>query len=204
MFTGIIQKTAHVTSVAKTKTGVAVSVRVLNGWKLHEGQSIAVNGICSTVRTLKGRTVAFDYVLETIRKTTVHWWREGDMLNLEQSLRLGDPLDGHVVMGHVEGRGRIDALLAEKGEKLFKISASREIIQGIIKKGSIALDGVSLTVIDVADTWFAVALIPYTLSHTNWGKHAVGTIVNIETDILGRQRMQTVLGTYAKKKHRQR
>ncbi len=197
MFTGIIKKTAKIASVKKQAGGLEVEIATPSGWRIQEGQSLSVNGICSTVAKISGKKLAFTYMPETIRKTTVRWWRKGDTVNLETSLRLGDPIDGHVVMGHVEGVGHIGALVNEKGDRLFKIETSHELISGIIKKGSIALDGVSLTVVDVAPLWFAVALIPYTIAHTNWKEKAVGSRLNIETDILGRQRLQTVLGSYA-------
>ena len=107
-----------------------------------------------------------------------------------------------MVMGHIEGIGRIGAVVNKKGERLIKVETSHELATQMIKKGSIALDGVSLTLVDVAQDWLMVALIPYTISHTNWKEKTAGGLVNIETDILGRQRMQNVLGKYAKKKKR--
>lgn len=202
MFTGIIKKTAKVGEVKEERGGLAVTIATPAGWKLAEGQSVSVNGICSTAARVHGRKLTFQYMPETIRKTTVRWWKKGDRVNLEQSLLLGDPLDGHIVMGHVEGVGRIDALVNEKGDRLFKIATTPELLLGIVKKGSIALDGVSLTVADISDDWFAVALIPYTVAHTNWKEKKVGSLVNIETDILGRLRLKQVVGTYAKKRKR--
>ena len=189
MFTGIIKKTAKIAAVRKQKGTFVVEMAAPTGWKLREGQSVSVNGICSTIAAVRGKKLVFQYIPETIRKTTVRWWRKGDILNLEDSLRLGDPIDGHVVMGHVEGIGRIAALVNEKGDRLFKIETTKQLVSGIVKKGSLALDGVSLTVADVADDWLAVALIPYTIMHTNWKEKVVGAMVNIETDILGRQRL---------------
>ena len=199
MFTGIIKRTAKIAAVKKQKDMFVVEVAAPTGWKLREGQSVSVNGICSTVTAIHGKRFVFQYIPETIRKTTVRWWKKGDNVNLEDSLRLGDPIDGHVVMGHVEGVGRIGALVNEAGDRLFKIETTKELLNNIMRKGSIALDGVSLTVADVADDWLAVALIPYTIAHTNWKEKAVGAMVNIETDILGRQSLRKVLGKYATK-----
>lgn len=186
MFTGVIKKTERVESIRKQGGNVAVSVRRPSGWKLHEGQSVSVNGICSTVSAIRGRQVVFQYIPETLRKTTVRWWKKGDLVNLEQSLRLGGALHGHLVSGHVEGVGRITAAVRERGERLFKVETSKKLVANMIQKGSIAIDGVSLTLVDVGDDWFSIALIPYTITHTNWKVKGVGDMVNIETDILAR------------------
>lgn len=190
MFTGIIKKTAKVKLVKKRSGNVIVSVRLPSGWNVREGQSISVNGICSTVSATKHGKLVFQYVPETLRKTTVRWWKKGNLLNLEESLKLGDSIDGHLVTGHVEGVGEISAGVHERGERLFKVDTSTELVSHMVKKGSIAVDGVSLTVADVGDDWFSIALIPYTISHTVWKERSVGDMVNIETDILGRQRAQ--------------
>lgn len=204
MFTGIIKKTAKIKAIKKVKGTLVVEIASPSGWKLQEGQSIAVNGICSTIAKVSRKSLLFQYIPETIRKTSVRWWKKGDTLNLEQSLRLGDSIDGHVVMGHVESIGQVAAIVKSKGDHLVKIETSPDIALQMIKKGSIALDGVSLTVADVSDHWFAVALIPHTVAHTNWKGKAVGSLVNIETDILGRQRLRTIMKPYAKKRKRQK
>lgn len=192
MFTGIIKKTEKVESIRKRGGGIVVSVRRPLGWNAQDGQSISVNGICSTVSAIRGRQLVFQYIPETIRKTTVRWWEKGDLVNLEQSMKFGDPIDGHVVMGHVEGVGRLAATVQELGERLFKVEASKKLISSMVPKGSIAVDGVSLTLVDVGDDWFSVALIPYTTAHTSWKERRVGDMVNLETDILGRQRAQSL------------
>lgn len=192
VFTGIIQKTERVEAIRKQGGNVAVSVHRPSLWKLHEGQSISVNGICSTVSAIRDRQLVFQYIPETLRKTTVRWWKKGDLVNLEQGIRLGEPIDGHLVSGHVEGVGRITAAVRERGERLFKIETSRRHVANMIPKGSIAVDGVSLTLVDVGDDWFSIALIPYTITHTNWKEKRVGAMVNIETDMLAK---------YAKKSH---
>lgn len=199
MFTGIIKKTSRVVSIGKKLGNYVVAVSLPASWKVTEGQSVSVNGICSTVRAVNRKELTFEYIPETLRKTTVRLWNKGDILNLEQSIRFGDPIDGHLVTGHVEGRGRICAGVRDKGDVLFKIETSRELISQMVKKGSIALDGVSLTIADVGENWFAIALIPYTLAHTTWKTRKVGDMVNIETDILGRQRGTRIFGKYAKK-----
>lgn len=201
MFTGIIKKTAKIGSIKKQADGLVVQIPAPTGWKIEEGQSVSVNGICSTVAAIRGKRLTLQYMPETIRKTTVRWWKTGNIVNLEQSLRFGDSIDGHIVTGHIEGFGRISAAVHEKGDLLFKIETSRELISHMLKKGSIALNGVSLTLADVGDDWFAIALIPYTVSHTSWKERKVGDMVNIETDILGRQRAASIF-KHAKKNKR--
>lgn len=186
MFTGVIKKTATIASIRKQGGTVVVSVRHPLGWKMQEGQSVSVNGICTTVSAEKGKELAFQYVPETLRKTTVRWWKKGDLVNLEESLKLGDSIDGHLVSGHVEGVGRITASVRKRGERLFKLEVSRELTAQMIPKGSVAIDGVSLTLVDVGDDWFSIALIPYTIAHTNWKEKKVGDMVNVETDMLAK------------------
>lgn len=186
MFTGIIKKTARIEVMRKQDGNVVISVRLPAGWNVGEGQSISVNGICSTVSAIKREQMVFQYIPETLRKTTVRWWRRGDLVNLEESLKLGGALDGHLVSGHVEGVGRIAAAVRERGERLFKIETSRKLVVNMIQKGSIAVDGVGLTLVDVGDDWFSVALIPYTTTHTNWKAKGVGDMVNLETDMLAK------------------
>lgn len=192
MFTGIIKKTAEVAVVKKKGGTLLVSIFCPTALSVKEGQSLSVNGICSTLTARKGKNLVFQYVPETIRKTTVRWWKKGDQINIEASLRFGDPIDGHLMTGHVEGIGQITAGVHDKGDLLFKIESSPELISQMVKKGSVAVDGVSLTLADVGESWFAVALIPYTVAHTNWKFKKVGDVVNIETDMLGRQRANLV------------
>lgn len=198
MFTGVVKKTATIASIRKQGGTVVVSVRHPLGWEMREGQSVSVNGICTTVSAIKGRKLVFQYIPETLRKTTVRWWKKGDLVNLEESLKLGEPIDGHLVSGHVEDVGRITASVRERGERLFKIEASKELTAQMTPKGSVAVDGVSLTLVDVGDDWFSVALIPYTIAHTNWKAKGVGDMVNLETDMLGRMRKVSSYATKSK------
>lgn len=200
MFTGIVKKTVKVASIVKKGGNLAVSIPFSVGVKLSEGQSVSVNGICSTVHFVRGKKLDLVYIPETIRKTTVRWWKKGEVLNLEQSLRFGDSLDGHLVTGHVEGIGQITAGVHDKGDLLFKIETAAELISQMVKKGSVAVDGVSLTIADVGESWFAVALIPYTVAHTNWKHKKVGDVVNIETDMLSRQRVKNLTHNATKTK----
>lgn len=193
MFTGIIKKTSRIESVGKRRGNLAVAVGHPYNLKIEEGQSLSVNGICSTVSACRGKRLYFQYVPETIRMTTVRFWKQGDLINLEESLKFGDALDGHIVTGHIEGVGQITAGVSEGGERLFKIETSQELIANMTKKESITVDGVSLTLADVGENWFSIALIPYTIAHTGWRERKLGDMVNIETDILGRQRASAIV-----------
>lgn len=198
MFTGIIKGRGTLVAVARKKGLLHMTVAGPRAWRLHEGESISVNGICSTVHAFAAPNMSVFYMPETAKKTTVRSWKKGDRLNLERSLWLGDRLGGHVVMGHVEGVGSIRSISRKKGERLFTIEVLPELALNIVPKGSIALDGVSLTVVDAGEDWFSVALIPYTLTHTSLGACTSSSQVNVETDILARARLSSILKPYAK------
>ena len=202
MFTGTITHTAKIASVLKRGGNFAVSVAKPARWKVRAGESISVNGICSTA-VWSGRDVSplsrgvppsseargvlhFTYMPETLRKTTAGSWRVGDKVNLERSIKAGEPFGGHLVMGHVDGLGSIAVSLRDGGAQLLKIEVPPEILALVAKKGSVSVDGVSLTVADVGEYWFSIALTPYTLAHTNLQLRTVGDRVNIETDILAK------------------
>ncbi len=186
MFTGIIAHTAKVASAEKRGRNLAVSVAKPAQWRVPAGESISVNGICSTVVKAGRGVMHFVYMQETLQKTTAGSWRAGERVNLERSIKAGEPLDGHLVMGHVDGVGGIAVSVRAGRAQLLKIEAPRELLTLVVKKGSVAVDGVSLTVADVGEYWFSVALIPYTLAHTNLQFRKVGDRVNIETDILAK------------------
>lgn len=198
MFTGIIKKTSRIESIGKQRGNLEVAVGHPYNLKIEEGQSLSVNGICSTVSACRGKRLYFQYVPETIRMTTVRFWKQGDLINFEESLKFGDAMDGHIVTGHIEGVGQITAGVSEKRERLFKIETSRELIASMTKKGSITVDGVSLTLADVGENWFSIALIPYTIAHTGWKERKVGDMVNLELNRLEKRRTRTMRG-YVKK-----
>lgn len=153
---------------------------------LHTGESVALQGICSTIVCVRDGSFDVEYMSETIRCTTVGSWREGDMVNFEQSIRAGDPIDGHIVQGHIDAIGEV--IRVEKGVDSTALAFRLPISHSkyIVKKGSIALDGVSLTVVSIREDVVEVSLIPYTLAHTTLGTLAVGSKVHIETDIMAR------------------
>ena len=151
---------------------------------LATGDSVAVNGACLTATEINGASVTFDAVSETLAKTALGEFRPGAKVNLERSLTAADALDGHLVQGHVDGVGSLRSIRRTEG--LWEFSAPPELTRQMVPKGSVAVDGVSLTLVDVADERFSVALIPATLSETTLGELATGDRVNVETDVIGK------------------
>ncbi len=193
MFTGIIEAVGTVVGAADAARGHAATaahrLRIDLGALaegLTPGASVAVNGVCLTLTAGAGAVGDFDVVPETWGRTTLSALRTGEQVNLERSLRVGDRLDGHFVQGHVDGVGRVDRIDRERGECKLWVRTDAGLLQFIVPKGSVALDGVSLTVVDVADERFSVALVPATLARTTLGRRRPGDSLNIETDILAR------------------
>jgi riboflavin synthase len=194
MFTGIVQfvgTVARVEAAARRTAGAGLVHRLaVELGPLAEGlalgASVAVNGVCLTVASLDGRVATFDVVPETWRRSTLASLRTRDEVNLERSLRVGDPLDGHFVQGHVDGTGIVERIERGQGEWKLCVRATPELMPAIVPKGSIALDGTSLTIVDVLDDQFSVALVPTTLANTVLARRQPGEYVNIETDILAR------------------
>jgi riboflavin synthase len=205
MFTGIVQ---HVGRVAGVDTaprrhagGQAYALDVDLGplaADLPGGASVAVNGVCLTAAGLRGTVARFDVVPETWGRTTLRGLHVGDPVNLERSLRVGDPVDGHFVQGHVEGVGSVTRIERGEGEWKLWVDAQPDLMPAIIPKGSVALDGTSLTVVDVEAARFSVVLVPTTLQRTVLGRRQAGEHVNVETDLLARvllRRLAGMLGT---------
>ncbi len=187
MFTGLIAALGTVERLAEGSTSCRLTVRapqLLSGVKI--GDSIAVNGACLTVVHLRGDTFTADVMPETVRRTTLHLLQPGDRVNLEKALRPTDGLDGHIVQGHVEGVGTIQQIIPEGNARVYRIQAPGELLRYIVEKGSIAVDGISLTVTEADDSGFGVSLIPHTAKMTTLGYKSTGDSVNLETDILAR------------------
>ncbi len=186
MFTGIIRQIGRLRSTAPTPAGRSLTLELgsLAG-ELSHGDSLAVNGACLTAAALTGETGRFDVVRETLERTTLGRLVAGDRVNLEPALRLGDGLDGHLVQGHVDGLARVSDIRTG-GEWRITFAADTELTDQMVPKGSVAIDGVSLTLAEVADGRFAVALIPTTLADTTLAQLAAGDEVNIETDLIGK------------------
>ncbi len=187
MFTGIIEHLGKVTQIKKQADSAVIVVDIAQMSKdVNSGDSIAINGACLTVTHIKGSEVSFDVSTETLSKTTIGELKASDRVNVESSLRIGDKLGGHFVTGHVDGVGAINKKESETGQCTMWFSVSKELANMMIKKGSVAVDGISLTIVNLEEKSFSVALIPYTLEETSLGFKKVGQKVNIETDMLGK------------------
>jgi riboflavin synthase alpha subunit len=187
MFTGLIREIGTLRSLAPQRGVLRLDIEApRTAAAAAVGDSIAVNGICLTVTALKGRAFSVEAAVETRRLTTLRHWRTGQKLHLEPSLRAGDPLDGHLVQGHVDGTGRITAVRRAGGSVLMTVAAGPDQMRFLTPKGSVAIDGVSLTVdegpFDRGE--FTVNLIPHTLDWTTFGAARPGRLVNLEMDVL--------------------
>jgi len=186
MFTGLIEGVGRV--VRMVSTGGAARLRADIGPMaegVQHGDSIAVNGACLTV-TQTGEVCEFDVSAETLRVTTLAALKPGDRLNIERALRVGDRLGGHFVLGHVDAVGDITALTRESGQTTLSVHAAPDIIEQLIPKGSVAVDGISLTVAAITTDGFSVAVIPATLDATTLGDKRSGDRVNLELDVIGK------------------
>lgn len=197
MFTGIVEGLGEVKSISSLKKDLRrsadmrlelkIPARLLKGLKL--GDSMNLNGTCLTVVNKRYRMVEFELVRETTKKSLIGQLKKGDLVNVERSLRVGDRLGGHIVLGHTDGLGIIDEINREDTETtMWIISKSHELMRYIAQKGSIAIDGISLTSNEVNGkrSKFSVSLIPYTLENTTLGLKRKGELVNIEIDVLSR------------------
>lgn len=187
MFTGIIEEMGTIREVVSRGNRSVIRIGAKTVFEdLKLGDSVAVNGVCLTVTEISPQTFSADISLETLRVSSLKGLRSGDLVNLERSLRLKDRLGGHLVLGHVDGMGQILNREVKENTIFLAISAPKELLYYIVRKGSIAVDGVSLTVTDTFPDSFSVAIVPYTASKTTLGLKKIGEPVNLETDILGR------------------
>lgn len=187
MFTGIVQRTGVISDVRRHAGGMRLRIEA-GEISRHAtlGDSISVGGVCLTVADVKGGHVEFDVIRETLEKTTLGGLQSGDRVNLEPSLRIGDRLDGHFVQGHVDGTATVHRIVANENEYVVWLAPQEHLISYIVPKGSIAIDGVSLTVAAIDNGRFSVALIPTTLDRTTLGRLKSGDAVNIESDVMVR------------------
>lgn len=183
MFTGIVEEIGRVADLGKGKLTIAAK-KVLEDVNL--GDSIAVNGICLTVTTFDSGRFTADVMPETLRRTSLQELKAGSPVNLERAIALSGRLGGHIVSGHIDGVGRILSFREEKNALLMKVAAEKNLLRYIVEKGSVALDGISLTVAAVTEGDFTVSLIPHTREITNLGSKREGSPINIETDIIGK------------------
>ena len=185
MFTGIVEK--HVPVIEIIQKPMAWRIWVQNTWTdLGHGESVAVNGCCLTIAEIKPDRLGFDVIKETLAKTNLGQLKSGDQVNVERALRVGDRLDGHFVQGHVDGTGKLQKNLSTKDEVRLTIAAPPEMRKYFVAKGSVAIDGVSLTIAAVHADSFEVALIPTTLELTTLGSRPIGWPFNLEADIVSK------------------
>ncbi|MFW5845853.1 MAG: riboflavin synthase [Planctomycetota bacterium] len=187
MFTGLIEHRGRVTAMERISAGARLLVDIgplSDGCRI--GDSIAVNGSCLTVTSLQGGIASFDVSAETLRATTMQDWRAGQAVNLERALRLGDRLGGHLVSGHVDGVGRLQARRVMGGGERFTFLLPENDSVKVVEKGSIAIDGISLTCYDCQGRRFSVAVIPHSLGQTTLQDLRPGAAVNLEQDAIGR------------------
>ncbi len=183
MFTGIIEEVGHIRQMGGGQLAIDCR-KVVEDVAL--GDSIAVNGVCLTVTSFDKNHFTADVMLETIRRTSLSELSKGSPVNLERALTLASRLGGHIVSGHIDGTGEIVAFQEEGNAILMKIAAGPELLRYVVEKGSVALDGISLTVAAVTNKDFTVSLIPHTREVTNLGSKKAGSTINIETDVLGK------------------
>jgi riboflavin synthase len=195
IFTGLIQSLGRVEREVSSDDGVRLTVSSPLARDLEEGDSIAVNGVCLTASEVDGDSFTAEVMNETRSRTSLAAVRPGAALNLELPLRASDRLGGHVVQGHVDGVGTVTSATDDGFARRVEIEASEEVLRYVVPKGSIAVDGVSLTVAECGERWFTVSLIPETLTRTNLGAAEPGTQVNLEVDVLAKYVEKAVEGT---------
>ena len=185
MFTGIIEHMGEVVALQKEAENLHISMRTPITQELKIDQSVAHNGVCLTVVAIEGDTYTVTVIQESLQKTNLGDLQLGDKVNIERCMKLGDRLDGHLVQGHVDQTAKCVDVVAVDGSWYYTFS--HENLGNItVEKGSICVNGVSLTVVNSKADSFSVAIIPYTYNHTNFHKFNIGTIVNLEFDILGK------------------
>jgi riboflavin synthase len=186
VFTGIVRERGRVVSAESNGGGVHLRIAAPETAGAALGDSIAVSGCCLTVTAADGETLEFDAVPETIARTTLGGLEPGAEVNLEPALRAGEPLGGHFVQGHVDGRARVQALEREGEGSRLRLQLPPELHRYCVEKGSLAVDGVSLTIAALYEGGVEIALVPFTLEHTTLGALAPGDEVNVEVDLLAK------------------
>lgn len=186
MFTGIIESVGRIKSIEKDQSNLHITVLSNLASELKVDQSVSHNGICLTVVQVESDSYKVTAINETIEKTSIGLWQEGDPVNLERGMKLDQRLDGHIVQGHVDQTGFCKNIVDDNGSWYFTFGYETSTNNVTIEKGSITVNGVSLTVVDSANGEFSVAIIPYTLEHTTFKNLKVGESVNLEFDVIGK------------------
>lgn len=201
MFTGIVEEVGQVETLRINGDHGTISIqahKVLEATKL--GDSIAVDGICLTVTYLSAHHFHADVMKETVRRSSLSQKRQGSYVNLERAMRADDRFGGHIVSGHIDGVGTIENIIPDGNAYWYEIKCKKEILDGIVEKGSITIDGISLTVANVSEKSFKVSIIPHTREQTTLGHKSVGDYVNLENDILGKY-VQKFMSRQLEEKH---
>ena len=203
MFSGIVQSIGTIGEYTQENEGAVLVVNTKKEFSgFEDGESIAVNGVCLTVVGSTETSFQLDLSTETLNRTNFKNAKKGGLLNLERSLTPSAKISGHFVSGHIDRVGEILNIEEKPGEVLFRFSHPPDLTPFIMEKGSIAIDGISLTVFDCKDNGFTVSVIPFTLSHTNLGTRKIGDLINIECDMIGKyvfKACETLLGPNEKK-----
>ena len=186
MFTGIIETVGNITDLKKENDNLHITVSSSIANELKIDQSVAHNGVCLTVVAINNDEFTVTAIKETILKTNLGEWNVGDSINLERAMKLGDRLDGHIVQGHVDQTGTCKFIEEANGSWYFTFEYDRNLSNITIEKGSITVNGVSLTVVNSKSNEFSVAIIPYTFEHTNFKDFKIGTKINLEFDVVGK------------------
>jgi len=190
MFTGIIEELGTVKNIAKEKGNLVLTIEASFAKKLKLNESVSHNGACLSVIPASGKQYKVMAVQETLDKTNLKYLKKGDKINLERSMSVNGQMDGHFVLGHVDGVAKCTAIKKLEGSHIFTFVGSKSDMNYIVPKGSIAINGVSLTIAKLTANSFSVAIIPYTFKHTNFQDLKVGEYVNIEFDVLGKYVVQ--------------
>ena len=186
MFTGLIQSLGHIADIDRTDAGMAVGIDTELVGELAEGDSVAVNGVCLTATKITGHAFRAEVMNETLDRSSLADLETGARVNLELALRAGDRLGGHFVQGHVDAVGTVTEVVADGFAARVRVEAEPQLLRYVVHKGSITVDGVSLTVAELDDQSFTVSLIPETLERTTLGRAGPGTRVNLEVDVLAK------------------
>ena len=190
MFTGIIEGQGRIKKFdIKTKNRSAAKMEIDLGnlaKGLHIGDSVAINGVCLTATNISKNNAEFEMIGETLKKTNLGMIKPGDKVNIERSLKVGERMEGHFVLGHIDGTGKIIKIEKLAKEIKFWIELPKDLAGFVVKKGSITVDGISLTLVDVIKNKISISIIPHTMKVTNLSSKKIGDKVNIETDILGK------------------
>ena len=186
MFTGIIETLGIIKEIEKDQENLHLTIESQITHELKIDQSVAHNGICLTVVKINNNNYSVTAIKETIDKTTLGNWKVGEMLNLERAMKLGDRLDGHIVQGHVDQTGTCIDIKEANGSWVFTFEYEGSLNNITIEKGSITVNGTSLTVVNSEQNKFSVAIIPYTFNHTNFNTFKIGTKLNLEFDVIGK------------------